>query len=452
MSVSVANVGEAKARTTRITKSTEEFAKFLQDVWKIKVSVPLTYTRFREWLTKEMGNSRSSEYQIIALAQLEELVTRTNTSLPETIILSDSVSRAVTAHGGGVILKLRETATTPDTGKVETEIDTKKSATQFDSHIDGHERKIQLNHLYRAKTGVIAGVPGGDLRTWKNIRSAVRSKIAKRVVAAGLAGVMIFSLAGCFANDVPNPHGPDGPTNVPQEYGDAAGNGTTVTDEYGTYEPLTVNPDSKSAQIREAGIDQTVYDAGYTNEDVQAAQYFASKMVVEQFLDSSALDTGAAGYANWQSTVAPEYFYPDVAASMAPGAGHTNLTINTSTLNAVPQLVRDGKPRISSVSLSVDRVYSENKGGIQFIGFEYSFNVDYRASDVSILDLSKKVTGLSEQDLASTLKPEIFDSAGENRYNAYGSINLGVKKQENNTYKSAGATSYYYYDTQTYTQ
>ena len=302
------------------------------------------------------------------------------------------------------------------------------------------------------KTEVAAGVTGGDFRTWKIIMNAVRSKLAKRVIAAGLAGIVTFSLGGCFANDIPNQRGTDGPTSVPQEYGDAVGSGTTFTDEYGSYEPLTVNRDSQIAQIRESGIDQSVYDAGYTNEDVQAAQYFASKMVVEQFLDSSALDTGAAGYAKWQSTVAPDYFYPDVAAALAPGAGSTNITINTSTLIAVPQLVRDGKPRISSVSLGVDRVYSENRGGVQFIGFEYSYNANYRASDASILDLTKKVTGLSEQDLISTLKPEIYDGAGENIYNAYGSINLGVKKQEDNTYKSAGASSYHYYDTQTYTK
>lgn len=117
MSVSVATVEEATALTKKIKKSTEEFAKLLHEAWKVKVWVALDYSGFREWLAEEIGISRSRGYQLIAIAQLEELVRDTIKPLPETFILSDSMTRAVTAHGVEAVMELLEAEATDDAGE-----------------------------------------------------------------------------------------------------------------------------------------------------------------------------------------------------------------------------------------------------------------------------------------------------------------------------------------------
>ncbi|WP_129590501.1 hypothetical protein [Cryobacterium aureum] len=434
MSVSAATVEEAKALTTRITQSTDEFAKLLHEAWKIKVWVPLNYTGFKKWLSEEVGISRSRGYQLIAIAQLEELVRGTITPLPKPFILSDWRTRAVIAHGVEVVMELRATTATANTGEVKARIDTKKSATRFDRELDEHERKNQLYQLDRAETEVEAGVTENSFRTWGNIMNGACSKRTKRVAGAGLVGVMAFSLVGCFpaigANFL-NPNGP-GTERTSQDYGDAAGSGTKVTDSLGEYETIELNSQSRLGSYDPIFVDPAAYTAGFTDADLAEAQSFGINYMIKEFISSTALDTGAAGYADWYSSKAPQYYSAEILNDPTTQNGTADTILTNATKVQIPQLIRDGKPRESFLTLGINVISTQTYNGAPYIDLSTAYEVDYRVSDQSAITFSAQVAGLSESDfLASELpKDSLKDGKGENIYSSDGLANVRLIKQD----------------------
>lgn len=302
----------------------------------------------------------------------------------------------------------------PTNKEVETFIDQQRFKTEIDPELDAHERKIQLNQLDRAKEEVKAGVSGGAWHAWKNIHKTVKAKMKaakKAVVAVGLMGALTFSLAGCggaLNNNNPNTPAPtststsqptespapsneptvapETPPSVPTTVTgdsvvktDANGNPVTITDEYGSYTPTTINPNDDSLTVNPSTVSANVNEAGWTAEDVSSGQKYIVTFVAEQTADSIALDR-TTGWDKWKNEVAPQYldsqWQDSILNSSATGTDRA-VPISNNFNNITPDLTRNGGPRLSSSNISVNEVDSANVNGAEMLIYGGTYEATY---------------------------------------------------------------------------
>lgn len=205
------------------------------------------------------------------------------------------------------------------------------------------------------------------------------------------------------------------------------GSGHTVTDALGTYETLKLNPKSTALVYNPSTDDGTVTPNGFVLRDVKSAQAYALNYMVTQYLDSSALDTGAAGYETWYKTQALKLYTTEIYDS--GDSTHKNyLILNNGAAAAIPQLIRDKKPRGQDITLNVDTISGGVYNGTPYLKLDISYNVVYRASDAAILKLTEANTGKTTAALHYLLKDKVYDGKGENSYRSFGDVTLGLNK------------------------
>ena len=133
-------------------------------------------------------------------------------------------------------------------------------------------------------------------------------KIRRPFVAIAMAGTLLVT-ASCSAGVNPGPTQPEetkSPTAAecvienPDELGDVVAN-EIVTDDNGTYCSVTVSPDAKEGYMALADSPNAkiLQDAGFTEEDAIKAQDSAYKIVVEQTIDGTRLDTYKDSVSEW---------------------------------------------------------------------------------------------------------------------------------------------------------
>lgn len=102
----------ARELTSKIKKNTAAYARLIHQAWEQKVWLPLGYPSFQEWLSEELGLSRSRGYQLINIAVMEERMRTVGTGLPDAFILSDLSTRLITHFGVEEFLALYEPSAT----------------------------------------------------------------------------------------------------------------------------------------------------------------------------------------------------------------------------------------------------------------------------------------------------------------------------------------------------
>jgi hypothetical protein len=347
----------------------------------------------------------------------------------------------------------------PQIAEVRNWLDQQKFVTEYNPTLTPHDRKIQLNQINRSYDEIDKGVTGGNFHAWKNVMDTVKGKVARRVATASVVAGMTLSLAGCFAGGVNSPtttpSDPSSETPTPtassQAYGVAEGTGQKTTDKLGEYEHVTVPEDSPAYTYDPSVKDPSVEKFGFTDEDAASAQKFAVKVAVEQMFDSSALDTGVEGYNEWHANEAPKYFNQEMIAGSDANSA-TDIVLNNRNPQSVPEMIRDGKPRVSNVTVSVNKIYADSYQGNNFIAVGLDYSVDYRVSDSSIIALSSTNSGMNETQLKDVLKDEVFDGQGENKFNSYGNSTVGLNKVDGNNWIINGVGNNFYYNGSAYTK
>ena len=342
----------------------------------------------------------------------------------------------------------------PSPETVKTWVETEKFSTQYDPELSEHDRKIQLNRLERADT---ENVSGGHFHAWKNLHNSVRSRMAQKVAATGLLIGMSASLVGCFAtggDGDPNSNGtpppsPSSSSSAPISAGAGIGTGEKIaTPDGGTYETVTVNPEAEIYNFNNGnGLPPELAAAGYTEEDGDASQRFVANYLVEEFMDSKALETGDDGYRQWYAETAPSYFGDNILGDPAiVNPSNTGIVMgNFEGKTVIPNLIHDGTPREKSLQLNLQSVTAYDTPIGTTFKYDISYEADYRVDDASAANFAATLTNVTPQEFLNSphATDKVKDGTGENVFKIYGNASIAVIKDSNNNWKIVG------YNTQT---
>jgi hypothetical protein len=278
-----------------------------------------------------------------------------------------------------------------------------------------------------------------------NKMSRTKAKLAKRVSIAGLAIGVTISLSGCFAS--PNePIQGIGSQNEkeasPNEsdsisYGQVVGNGAKVKTSDGSYEKISI--DKNSEAYKYIGDREYMAKAGWSNDDGAKAQQLAVKYLVNEYVDSKALEGGDKAYQEWYKNTAKKYYVLDVYQSIKTGDSNVILG-NFRGAISIPDLIHDGKPRQKNVDLSIEGVVpfeNETAKGIEVV---VNYSVDYRVDDESAAEFASFYSGMSKERLLASdnVNEELLDNKGENVYVVKGQASIITGKQKDGSMKIIG--------------
>lgn len=332
----------------------------------------------------------------------------------------------------------------------------KQFATSYDPDLDTHERKIQLNQLDRAKREVEQGVTGGQFHAWKNVTKEVRQKMVRRAAILGIAGSIAFGAAGCGvqANNVDTTPKPTTSTSAPANPsaeptasvdGDIVvvtkdGKAVVIKDQYGSYEKVGLNPDAAlNKKVDPAIVDSSVKDAGWSDQDVLAGQKFISNFIASESIDSTALDTGEAGYKDWVAKNQAKYIAPEFQSFIQSDTSNNGALLNTQRGGEIAfQYARDGKPRVSSSNISMSKVVNVDSGSEHNLIFVGKYDAKYRASNKEVL-AAYIAKGYKKENVLQTL-PQLKDENGYVTVNGTMSYQYAVAKKDGN-WKITGYTN-----------
>lgn len=335
----------------------------------------------------------------------------------------------------------------------------KQFATSYDPDLDTHERKIQLNQLDRAKREVEQGVTGGQFHAWKNVTKEVRRKLVQRAAIVGIAGSIAFGAAGCGvqANNVdttPKPttstSAPADPSASPSTPADSAlggdivvmtkdGKAVVIKDQYGSYEKVGLNPDDAlNKKVDPSIIDSSVKDAGWSDQDVLAGQKFISNFIASESIDSTALDTGEAGYKDWVSKNQDKYIAPEFQSFIQNDTAEGALLNSQRGGEIAFQYARDGKPRVTGSNISMSKIVNVDSGSEHNLIFVGKYDAQYRASNKEVL-AAYIAKGYKKENVLQTL-PQLKDENGYVTVNGTMDYQYAIAKKDGN-WKITGYTN-----------
>ena len=324
----------------------------------------------------------------------------------------------------------------PELAEINEFLDKEEFKVKLDPELSERDRRMILKNLAKARDQAEEqGVTGGAFHAWKNVFKETVAKIKKPLIAMGLAGVLVASLAGCggsLNNDNNNTASPvpvDAvacSTENPGDYGDIVGL-EDVTDAEGTYCHTTIDPKSEALIYDSAKVDMASLEKyGFTEEDAKKAQEETVTFVAEEALDSAALDsTDPAAISTWVQKNGGR-FSGDWDVAGTEGVVYSG---------SLPILVRDGGPRSAETNISLSRIYAVENSSVKGEGtlvVETKNISKYRLSDESaiVAYTNEGYTGTREAlisenpDLADGVENLlIVQSTYKNGYNKEGKVN-----------------------------
>lgn len=230
-------------------------------------------------------------------------------------------------------------------------------------------------------------------------------KSSNFVASLAMLGVLITVLSGCSssATNGSKPSASPTPTSASAcSVDDLGGYGDVVpvedvTDEYGTYCHVAINPDAEALKYASTKVNsESLEQYGFTEEDAQKAQDITVRFAAEEVIDSTILDVRSSeARAEWNSRntllFSPEW----------EGVNYGELVYN----NSLPVLVRDGKPRIANATITVEEIYAKENVSIAGEGIlviRTSSFVEYRLTDEAAIEfhMSEGYAGTRESLIA----------------------------------------------------
>ena len=242
------------------------------------------------------------------------------------------------------------------------------------------------------------------------------TRTRRAITSLGFASLLAVTAVGCSTSSAPDvaPTGvvesPSADPAVTDSYGDVIAL-REVTDAGGTYTQTTINPDAAALQFDAASVDISARDAGFTDAQLESAQKWVVTFVAEEQADSISVDS-TPGWDEWQRDNVAKYLLPsyvDMLLAPAEDNGDRTGLIYNNPNDSVPPLVRDGKPRLSSTTITVSEVSggADPAGSYVWVGGKTA--VEYRVSDQEAQKFAQTQNpGLSAEELQSRL-PALYD-------------------------------------------
>jgi hypothetical protein len=280
----------------------------------------------------------------------------------------------------------------PETEEVLGFLAKEKFKTQLDPELEEKERKLILKNLEKAaEEAAEQETSGGAFHAWKNLFKRSLEKMRKPLTVFAAGALLAGGLAGCTGGQIPEPSNTNGnPTTAYSlDIGDAVG-GPEVTDNWGTYQKLLVDPKGSAYTFDEKVVDKASLTAnGFTIEDAKKAQIAAVKYLVEDTTDNPAIDVPEADfpkvYGDWLTKNKSSIYEGDWVSTSDISKG--------SQLFALPEaFVRDGKPRVETLNIKVNQVkgYAANTTGQKGITVTATITAGYRVTDAYLNNLAKE--------------------------------------------------------------
>lgn len=276
---------------------------------------------------------------------------------------------------------------------------------KYDNTLDEKEKVAILKNLLQARAEADEhGVTGGSMHAWKNALTRTVARVKKPLIAAGIAGTLLVSLAACTGGQMPNDDKTNAPaptdtvacsTEDPGKYGDVIPQ-EEVTDDYGTYCKTTIDPDSGALKYDSSKADiASLTEHGFTEEDAAAAQKTAVTFLAEQGLDSTRLDNDKQSDAEWLAQ--------NKSLLSSPDAFNGESLVGTGLLvgDYLPTPIsRDGSPRAEETNIQVNKIYgSTSTTGKDIIIVETGASSSYEAKNSTVVDLMAKNSNLSKEQI-----------------------------------------------------
>lgn len=192
------------------------------------------------------------------------------------------------------------------------------------------------------------------------------------------------------------------------------------TDELGEYCHVSVDEDAEALQRNDSKLTTATLDAvNITADEAFAFQQKAVKFFGSEGVDSSALDLNGAEAPNaeveqaWYTANAREFDESLKAENTVEGKlRSSNVVINSY----LPELIRDGAPRLSKSEIEVNEVYGKagEAGAPNQVVVNLGTKTEYRATDAEALAWKLTGKGATRESIEAEF-PQLFDETGENR-------------------------------------
>lgn len=316
----------------------------------------------------------------------------------------------------------------PTKEELEKYFDMEEFKTKYDDTLNEKDKLVILKQLLEARAEADReGVTGGAWHAMKNAFARVADKIKRPFVAIAMAGTLLVT-ASCSAGVTPGPTQPEetkAPTAAecvvenPDELGDVVA-AEIVKDKNGEYCHVTVSPDAKDGYMTLADSEnaEILQKAGFTEEDAVKAQDTAYKIIVEETLDGSRLDTYDQSVTEWYNTTGKnlvseeaQHFYE--GALKDDGSNNLGLIVTDSF---VAPLVRDGGTRVSAVDLKTTGIDLIEFEGTNYIRVNVGYSAVYRSSDENIISTIQKNFPDKTVETIKAENPDLADDNPESNY------------------------------------
>lgn len=188
--------------------------------------------------------------------------------------------------------------------------------------------------------------------------------------------------------------------------GDAIGkveNGKPViiTDEWGSYQKMTLNPDAKFYTTIPANNDGSAKSNGFTDADILSGQKWVSEFIVSEAIDSSILDN-AAGKAAWVEAHKDALEGEVLATAQAQPDDLAFVNTQKPSDDLSVKYARDGKPRATAVTVKLNQVRGLSQDGKGYLIFDGTYDVTYRAKSADVYD-AYDAKGFTKEQVEQTL-------------------------------------------------
>lgn len=272
----------------------------------------------------------------------------------------------------------------------------------------------------------------------RSIKNVPHKSALSGVVRIAAAGALLVSLAGCsaFYQVAPNPNPSPASANASAvKLEGMVGTGEKVNTPTGSYEKVKMNPSDLIYQYNygEGKNPESMSGMSWSVEDGTAAQKLAVDYVANEFLNSTALESGMDGFNQWYATTAGNYFSPSIMGNVAQNPGDSHILLgNFGDKGLIPALIHDGGPRVKDVKLNLVSVLPYENDPTNQLTFGFNFDAGYRVDDANAAAIVGAYTGMTGPEVINSkyAKDNLKDGTGENVYRGKGWVNVVVNKEE----------------------
>lgn len=251
----------------------------------------------------------------------------------------------------------------------------------------------------------------------------------------GLLAALALTVSGCQTT----------PSNV--AYGMAWGAGEKVSTPTGKYQPYKVSEHTgfwNELVAATKSANGGNLPASWTEDDLIGGLRYSVDFLTTEFLDSTALEGGEQEYRQWFETTGKSHL-DGPAYDRVAGGGPIVVVGRLGDKFFVPELIHDGKPRISRLHVqAIEAFPSVAEDNQEYLNYKLNFGADYRVTDANAAAIAAAHASepMTAEDFINSphAKEKLKDGKGENIYRMSGTATIYVAKNAQGEFKLIGLT------------